>query len=505
MNNSFFGKIFGFTLLFLILAEFNSLASFIFLPVKYPAFMIIILAAFFLALFRAEYGLYFIIAELSVGGMGHLFDIGGLSIRMGLFGAVLSAWVIGGIWNPELGIKNLKSTAIKSIDIIKKNFFIPNSLFLIHYSLLLIFIFFGIIQGLISNQTGNVYRDANAWLFFLLLFPFLSAVKDEKIVNGIFQVLLAGAIWLSIKTVAILFLFSRQYAVYGGLIYKWIRDTGVGEITHISEGSYRIFFQSQIYCLIAFLLICFFILVKNKNNKKFGIVYYGFIYLLGLTIIISQSRSLWLGGLAGFGALLFFGWRYYKISLKKIILACGMLALMIASQIFLVQLITGSLFGNRLSNLPGEPAGASRLNQLKPLTEAIMANPAFGYGFGKTLTYQTRDPRALKANPDGQYTTFAFEWGYLDIALKLGFIGLILYLVLLALIFHQGIVHFKSKTMPTGRQVSNYKQINFGLLSGLIALCVINIFTPYLNHPLGIGYVLLCLAIFNLPTSEKKV
>jgi len=31
----------------------------------------------------------------------------------------------------------------------------------------------------------------------------------------------------------------------------------------------------------------------------------------------------------------------------------------------------------------------------------------------------------------------------------------------------------------------------FSLISGLIVLIVVNIFTPYLNHPLGIIYLIL--------------
>ena len=54
-----------------------------------------------------------------------------------------------------------------------------------------------------------------------------------------------------------------------------------------------------------------------------------------------------------------------------------------------------------------------------------------GRGFGATVTYQTRDPRILADNGSGEYTTYAFEWGWLDIWLKLGIFGLAAYFLLI--------------------------------------------------------------------------
>ena len=44
---------------------------------------------------------------------------------------------------------------------------------------------------------------------------------------------------------------------------------------------------------------------------------------------------------------------------------------------------------------------------------------------------------------------------------------------------------------------------NLGILSGLVALAVLNVTTPYLNHPLGIGYLILALASFEVFNSES--
>jgi len=215
-----------------------------------------------------------------------------------------------------------------------------------------------------------------------------------------------------------------------------------------------------------------------------------YLYLTGLAIVISQSRSFWLGGLAGIFLLLWLIAWWGKKKLTYVFLAGLALAVMIASQFLAVSLLSGSYFGNRFANLQAEPASVSRLNQLEPLTSAIASSPFFGHGFGKTLTYVSHDPRILARNPEGLFTTFAFEWGYLDIALKIGGLGLGLYLFLIASIAFIGLKNMKSSK-------SHDCYLSAGLLAALTALVVTNFFSPYLNHPLGINYLMLIAAYYG--------
>jgi O-antigen ligase len=120
--------------------------------------------------------------------------------------------------------------------------------------------------------------------------------------------------------------------------------------------------------------------------------------------------------------------------------------------------------------------------ELSPLGAQIKKAPVFGSGFGTTLTFKSEDPRVTTVNPTGMYTTSAFEWGYLDITMKIGIVGLGIYLYLI----------WKIGTGLWKKRADNY---NLGLLLGLIALLVINIFSPYLNHPLGIGYLMILTAL----------
>ena len=87
-----------------------------------------------------------------------------------------------------------------------------------------------------------------------------------------------------------------------------------------------------------------------------------------------------------------------------------------------------SSLSSRLTS--GDAATNSRMQLWGPLTKAISGNILIGQGFGATVTYFTSDPRrvAQTAGGSGEYTTYAFEWGYLELWLKFGLVGLVVYL-----------------------------------------------------------------------------
>ena len=104
-------------------------------------------------------------------------------------------------------------------------------------------------------------------------------------------------------------------------------------------------------------------------------------------------------------------------------------------------------------------------------------------GFGSVVTYRTNDPRILSSSPNGLYTTYAFEWGWLDVWLKLGFLGLLAYIILFL------------KIITDGLKIN--KSLSLSLTVGLLVLMAVNIFSPYINHPLGIGYLVMAICIMD--------
>ena len=213
--------------IFFAIDIFSAMAYF-FSPNNIFLFLIISAAILFVTLYRLEYGVAIAFGELFIGGKGHLFNFElenvSISIRMAIFSALMIAWIIK------------KVIAMKGkifYDLFAKKNIILYALF--------IFIAYGIINGFLHNPFHDVYLDANGWLYFLLIFPVMDVIKNGKIFLNIINILYASIIWTSIKTAALLMLFSRGFVSVGDSFYKWIRDTGVGEITRLDEGFYRIF------------------------------------------------------------------------------------------------------------------------------------------------------------------------------------------------------------------------------------------------------------------------
>lgn len=485
MLDNLFGKFFKFCLAIFVVIDFFSFLSYQNSFWQLTLFISLSLLVLIVSWYKLEYGVYFLLAELFVGSQGHLFALTTpyfvFSIRMSLFGAVFLVWLV------KLLIGQ------------RAEFFSKANHFLSVYLLLFIFLALASLRGLLANQIDQVFFDANGWLFLAIAPVVFSIFKSTNEVKKVFSILLAAGCFIAAKTVLVLILFAYPWPIDIAKIYTWLRDARIGEITYVSGSYYRVFFQSQIYVLIALLISFSFILFKDKLSLSLVTVkWLRAVCLLSSTAVIAcLSRSYWVGATFSLVAILFALLIKFGYSFKKIARLLLVVILTVVLEIGFLFVITGDLTHNltqdnwikgRLISPAAESAGLSRLAQLGPLGQKISENWLLGAGFGKTVTYQTNDPRILKQNPSGIYTTYAFEWGYLDIWLKTGLIGLVVYLFLYYSVFKEGV-------FLIFQGAGEWPYLISALLIGLIGLMVTSVFSPYLNHPLGIGYLVLISAI----------
>jgi len=552
-----FGKKIRITFLFIFLAELFSIFGYLLPDFNNFAFLIIIFLALILSLINLEYGIWIIFAELFIGSKGYLFafeqDGFLISIRIALWLVIMAVWlgkIISNWINSPVGEKKLQ------IKFFKSSYFY-------YFIILFLFIAWGIINGILNhNGFSNIFFDFNGWLYFTLAFPVYSVFKKSTTnyfgiqknnsaihakseiqskrakpwipafagmtgaarltspINTILQIFTACILWLSFKTLFLLFAFSHNITSITSELYRWTRVTGVGEITQMQGGFYRIFFQSHIFILIGlfvFILLLTKIINKEEENDKKLIIsspaialaaagYFLLLTLLLSIVLISFSRSFWVGLIIGLLIYWFIDLLVYKTSWKKLFQISGTLLICAIMSIGLIIAIvkfpypnptggfsTAELLSERAGQISGEAGVSSRWALLPELWDEIKQSPILGQGFGATVTYKSSDPRVLESSPTGEYTTYAFEWGWLDIWLKLGLLGLISYLALLTKIIIDGIFRNKAKD-----------KIIYGLTIGLIVISAVSIFSPYMNHPLGIGYLILCAAIINSYGSEEK-
>lgn len=467
-----------------VVLEIVSFAVFPYFWLSRLAFIAALLIAGYFTWQKLENGVYFLLAELIVGGLGALlmFPIGGghISIRLGLFAVVFAIWLI----------RQIQS---RDFNWLKDKRLIPLCVFAALFLL-------AIGQGYLSGHSlSAIYSDMNGYLYLALIPLFLSIKLDPKMLA---RILVCGSLVLGLKTIAILFIFSHGFAFVGAnAIYKWIRDTGVGEITLISSPLYRVFFQSHFYNLLALILSACLLLIRPRELEKYLSQRYAqsllilFAWFNFFIIVISQSRSFWVGGLAVLIIMIPAAAIYYKIDWRRIVIYFAMIPVFALLSNFAGQAVIGDFqtdfFTGRVSGASGEAAVSSRMAELAPAFELIKNAPLLGNGFGTTVHFRSDDPRIKNnANPEGWTDAAMIEWGYLDLAIKAGILGLLAYLVFLAVIFWQLFV-----------SSLRYDYLSAGLLAGFAALLIVHMFTPYLNHPLGLGLVL---ALWSLTNGDEK-
>ncbi len=523
--NNFFDKNLRLIFLLIILAEILSFLGYFFPAVNYITFFIIVFLAVILSLYNLKYGLWILLAELFIGSFGYLFyfEAGGfkLSLRIALWLIIMSVW--------------LAKTMLEWIKTKKLSIIFFKSSYFSYFFILFIFIAWGLINGLLNhNYLNNLFFDFDRWLYWLLIFPIWQIFSDNNNLKILKQIFLTGLTWLSLKTIILAYFFSHNFSYFTLDLYRWVRLSGAGEITQVVPGFSRVFMQSHIYVLIGFFILLFYLLkdlvviarspeesgrrsnlTNNTSSSKVAIsgiaslllvarndrvklltLYFILLTLFLSTILISFSRSFWIGLAAGAIFISLTAIFKLKIKLKKIVIFNLIVTAVIILSFILTFFIikfpypapsggfdATNLLSDRATAVANEAGASSRWQLLPPLWQKIKTAPILGQGFGATVTYESDDPRVLAANSKGEYTTYAFEWGWLDVWLKLGLFGLLAYLALFAKIIFNG--------LKTGGYLS------LALAASLAVLFAVNIFSPYVNHPLGIGYIILAAAIIG--------
>jgi len=412
--------------------------------------------------------------ELMIGSKGALLKAfadtqnnGGASLRILIFLAFLIGWTI---W----AVKNKTYLDWWSYRKGRKIYFILVGLIL--YAFLL-----GLVRG-----NGFLYADANAWGEWLLFLPVIDLVthRQEKLRQDIVPAIFAGLIWLLLETVALFYFFSHGFSsTTANTVYLWVRRTGVGEVTRVVGNTFRVFLQSHIYAVVGAI---FGMTWLGFREEKSGTTYRNVWMLTTLfisAIIISLSRSFWIGMFVALLMMAFVIWKNRRSSFAawlKTSVAAGLSALLLVACALWFPIPHG---GGNVSDLLlsrtdlSENAAMSRWKLLPALWEKVSQHPILGSGFGATVTFESSDPRIIQTT-GGVYTAYSFEWGWMDFWIKFGILGIpILFSVLLCLGWR-----LARASLPFW--------LKWAAIFVLIAIGSIHFFTPYLNHPLGIGILL---------------
>ncbi len=482
MRDQFFGK--PFWIVLAALAAVFGIAILVFgTPFVGAALAVAAVTVFVLSVKRLEWGLVAAFAELFANSHGHLFSVsvGGfpVSLRMAVFGAVMAAWAVQLVrrrvpppWRDE-----------------RLRWFAP----------LAAAIAVGFAVGFLQNDAGNAFRDGNGFLYLAYVLPVLSVSWTPDRQRLLLQTFAAAAAWVCLLTLGLLYVFTHVPRMFLSDVYAFVRDTRTGELTDMG-GVFRIFLQAQLSVVVAALfaaMVPFLGPLKRAWPRWLAVA-----AALWGVVIISLSRSFWLALAVAAPVLLVLAWKYLQVGVHRtaatvgwhILAAAG--GVLLLAGVILVPIPPRTTDVSSLTNLLSERttesddvAVSSRWNLLSPMMEEIRSSPVVGSGFGEEVTFQTDDPRARAVNPDGTWTTYAFEWGWLDLWLKMGVLGPLAFLYLLW--------RFGRALKPMWE--GELAWLGIAMAGALVMLYVTHVFSPYLNHPLGLGLI-----VFFLPFLPER-
>ncbi|MBT3230303.1 O-antigen ligase family protein [Candidatus Uhrbacteria bacterium] len=455
-------------------------------------------------------GLLIAFAEIFVGGHGHLLDIEvlgfSLSIRMLIFAIVMTVWLIKYARIPLL-FKEGPGVVISRMIFVRD----------LPWLVLIVAVAVGTLIGFLQNDPSAAFDDMNGYVVIGYLLPILTIKWGQENKRKLLQVLFASVVWIMGFTVALAYAFTHIDGDNLHNLYTFVRDSRLAEVTLQVIGSdvpflnrfegdywYRIFMPTQTIVMFGMLLMYASAMYLWRKSKSpwFMWVMFG---LSILTIILSLSRSFILGAVAG-GLIIFItAWMFGKGKWSIVVRTLGSVVVSIFAVLSIIAIVqvpipqrpdlSDAAFFETSSDTGRSEAVVSRWNLLDPMMDEIIESPIIGSGFGKEVTYTSEDPRIISELGNQGYTTYRFEWGWHDIWLKMGLLGLAGFIWYIVSIVRVGWFTMQSK---------GHKWLVIGLVAGIVGLFVTHTFSPYLNHPIGLSLMLFIIPFIDWDGFAKK-
>lgn len=469
----------------------------------------------FLAWKSMLHGLLIAFAEIFVGGHGHLLDVDvfgfSLSLRMLIFGIVMVIWFIKYLWRARRTeeLIDFKLNAVRDVP----------------WMIIILAVALGTFIGFVQNNPGSAFDDMNGYVSIGYLLPMLTLVWSHENKRVLLQVLFASMIWIIGFTAILGYAFTHINGDILHNLYTFVRDARLVEVTlqvidnkgglldlilvkfglaNAGDYWYRIFMPAQTVVMFGLLLMYAAMTYLWRKSKAPALVWIIF-GMSTMTLFFSLSRSFILGATAGALMIFVSAWFFGKGKrwiLGRTIGAFVVAALAMSAIWGIVHVpiparpdLTDAAFFETSAQTGRTEAVVSRWNLLDALMDELTVNPILGSGFGEEVTYNSQDPRIISEQGGDVYSTYRLEWGWHDIWLKMGLLGLVGFGWYFVSLLRVGWLTARSK---------GHAWLVIGLMAGMIALFVTHIFSPYLNHPIGIGFMLFVLPFIDWDRFGKK-
>ena len=450
----------------------------------------------------AQFLLLIYIAECTVGGSGRWLEIGPFSIRMVLFAICFFVTL---------------PIVCRSFKLMITSFQIVISVCFGIY--LLIGAWIGIQAG---NQTGFIWSDLSSFMSLALIPGFMLVMGNRQAITRAMSVVFWSSLLLSCITIVLHFVFAFDDGYLVNHVNSWINQHSMGGLASLQTGLQRIYLKSHIFLQIAVIYGVW--MIRNCDNRRRMLLLILCDGILLFSWLITYTRGFWLGLAVTAVCVLIFDFRSWK---KLVAIVGGVLSTLLAlillstaiyrAPVVAIEVINRfspellvSYVNNNEGNTDSSPSSDKndisdtgdntsdvtnvdkanqaavnlRASSLSLIYKKIKESPILGSGLGANLDSIRNDGRT--------------EYMYLDIWMKTGCIGLVLF-ILTYFGFMGYQVYGWWKHRRALDSISEDCIRNKYLTAAYIGMVVTNIFNPFLNNPMGITVLMLTsTAIFSV-------
>ncbi len=388
--------------------------------------------------------------DLVFGGSGRVIAFGPISFRIVLFACLLLLFVLLG--------RISDNTSNVLILLICLYWFVEAAL------------------SLLFNPTGQVIAELKGYIPIILCPVFVWYFKKYKqgtaLVLRLFRIFirLLALFQIAIWTYA----FIKGISAYDritGLLYKF--DYGLFTFIDSANTIPRLFFKTSIFIFIGMLFELSDVF-KRKKRMKYSVL---FAVIETVAFITTFTLGFWLAAAISLAAIFLLSKKKKKLSYRTIFL---IIASIVIVAVLFVRFDIYQMFMLRLESGSVE----HKSSQFEKLLSLWLSRPIFGYGFGCTTYYPV----------DGVLVErYMFENVWMQILFHNGIVGLLL--LLSAIVY---------TCVNLQRLYKKRGDVYFLILEvGLIYICIVSLFNPFINNSIGMVYFAICVGVSNIGKTER--
>ena len=365
------------------------------------------------------------------------------------------------------------------------------------------FIIIGInfLRGIIANHSRMILiSDIKGFLNYLILIPMLCVFVNRERVMQFLKLFVHTATIVAIVAVVLSF-FLRLPENIRTEIYNFFNGYGICGISALNSNVVRVFFHTAGRWFFVAAMFAFGFSIIEDKRKTLWLIEMSF--MMAATFI-SFTRSIYFGVAIGIIVLVILVILYYKTFFKDMLknaiimvvvtlLLIGGMSVIAGGNMFQIALQRTLLVaGDQVDNESNEPEDvltnddaeeqnlAIRGSRKEIVWNNIKKNPIFGQGLG------------VVNDANGEH----IEYFYLDIWSKIGFVGVLLFLM-------PYIIHVWDIRTKKDIYCKEQKIMNLVGNSGLLCLLVISYFNPCMNTAVGLAIYALVIAM-SIPWKNNQ-